>query len=68
MMPAITIELRNHDGTPQRTIGAEATWFTPPKLLVDGDRYYLRVSPANVYDPLVFDEMNGITEIYTVRE
>ena len=71
-MPAITIQLRNHGGTPQRTVSAEARWFTPPKILVikngagavTHNNYYLRVSADNIYNPLVFDEQRVGVDIY----
>jgi len=59
MMSPVKVLLLNMDGTLRKEITMEQYWYVPPKIVVDGNQYYIRTSPDGIADPLEYTLTNG---------
>jgi hypothetical protein len=60
MLPDVKAILLHRDRTIRKEVKIERYWYVPPRLLIDGDYYYLRTSPDGISDPLEYTEIESV--------
>lgn len=51
--------LYNRDGSVYKEVELSITFYVPPKLLIEGDTYFLRTSPDTQLDNLTYTQVDG---------
>lgn len=64
---AVTAILRDRDGTIYREIGLCRFWAAPPKVIVEGDSYYVRITGDDVIDRAEYRRTSAIHRVEKLK-
>lgn len=68
MFPTITAELYDRDGSLIQKIDLCRFWYAPPKIIIEGDNYFVRVSDDATTDPAVYRRTSAVKQIETLKK
>jgi len=63
----VTAILNHRDGTFYRQIEMSRFWAAPPKILIEGDDYYVRVTSDEVIDGAVYRNTKAVRKVETPK-
>lgn len=63
MFPIIKAKLNDRDGTLKKEIELCRFWYAPPKILIDGNDYYVRVTDDHTTDPALYRRTSAVRRI-----
>lgn len=66
MFPIITAILHDRNGNLVRQVSLTRFWYSPPKILIDGNDYYIRVSDEHTTEPAIYRRTSAVKKLDSV--
>jgi hypothetical protein len=63
MFPVVTAILNDRDGTFYRRIEMSRFWVAPPKILIEDDDYYIRITNDEIIEEAVYRRTQAVRHI-----
>ena len=63
----VTAILNHRDGTFYRQVEMSRFWAAPPKILIEGEDYYIRTTPDDVIDNAIYRRTQAVKQIEKLK-
>jgi hypothetical protein len=68
MFPVVTAILNHRDGTFYRKLEMTRFWAAPPKILIEGEDYYIRITDDEVIEEAVYRRTQAVRHVEVLKK